>query len=67
VQIKGPYSFWHHTHTFREVDGGTEVSDRVVYSMPFGMVGNLLNSIWVRKDLEHIFGYRAKVIGDIFK
>lgn len=67
VQIKGPYSFWHHTHIFREIEGGTEVSDRVVYSMPFGVLGNLINSVWVRKDLDHIFSYRMKVIGDIFK
>ncbi len=66
VQLKGPYSFWHHTHTFEEKDGGTQVGDRVVYQMPFGLLGNLLNSIWVSRDLEHIFDYRMKVIGDIF-
>lgn len=66
VQLKGPYSYWHHTHTFEEKDGGTEVTDRVVYLMPFGLLGNLLNSIWVRRDLEHIFKYRKKVIGEIF-
>ncbi len=66
VQLKGPYSYWHHTHSFEEKNGGTEVTDRVVYLMPFGLLGNLLNSVWVSRELEHIFNYRKKVIGEIF-
>ncbi|MGY8764362.1 MAG: SRPBCC family protein, partial [Fidelibacterota bacterium] len=35
-QIKGPYTFWHHTHTFQQVDGGVEIIDKVKYSLPMG-------------------------------
>ena len=39
VQLKGPYSFWHHTHTF-ETDGeGTRIRDAVRYVVPFGPLG----------------------------
>ena len=54
-QIKGPYNFWHHTHTFQPVDGGVEIIDKVKYSLPLGWLGTLAHSIWVRKDLEKIF------------
>ena len=33
-QIKGPYTLWHHKHTFREIKNGVEIRDRVVYSIP---------------------------------
>jgi ligand-binding SRPBCC domain-containing protein len=66
-QIKGPYTFWHHTHTFQQVDGGVEIIDKVKYSLPMGWLGTLVHSIWVRKDLEKIFEHRKTVIQDYFK
>ena len=65
-QIKGPYTFWHHTHTFRSVNGGVEIIDRVKYSLPLGWLGTLVHSIWVRKDLEKIFEHRKTVIQNYF-
>ena len=65
-QIKGPYTFWHHTHTFQSVDGGVEIIDKVIYSLPMGWLGTLAHSIWVRKDLEKIFDYRKNVIQNYF-
>ena len=65
-QIKGPYTFWHHTHTFQQVDGGVEIIDKVKYSLPMGWLGTLVHSIWVRKDLEKIFEHRKTVIQDYF-
>jgi len=66
-QIKGPYNIWHHTHTFQKVDGGVEIKDRVVYSIPFSILGRILNFLWIRKDLENIFNYRKKVIDELFE
>ncbi len=31
-QLRGPYKFWHHTHTFEERDGGTLCIDRCALS-----------------------------------
>ncbi len=31
-QVKGPYRYWHHLHTFEETEGGTLVSDIVRYA-----------------------------------
>jgi len=66
-QIKGPYTFWHHTHTFQQVDGGVEIIDKVKYSLPMGWLGTLVHSIWVRKDLEKIFEHRKTVIQNYFE
>ena len=66
-QIKGPYTFWHHTHTFQQVDGGVEILDKVKYSLPMGWLGTLVHSIWVRKDLEKIFEHRKTVIQNYFE
>lgn len=65
-QIKGPYSFWHHTHTFEACDGGTKVTDEVRYSISLGFIGRLANFLFVRRQLESIFKYREKVIQEYF-
>jgi len=62
IQIKGPYSHWHHTHEFEEKNGGTLIKDRVFYKVPFGLPGDLVAGKWIRKDLEAVFNYRYKII-----
>jgi len=66
-QLKGPYNFWHHTHTFKEVSDGVEIYDEVHYGIPFGPLGSLLHALWIKKDLNHIFEYRKGVIDNLFK
>ena len=65
-QASGPYAFWSHTHTFITVDGGTLVTDNVRYALPLGVLGSVVHSLVVRRQLEHIFSYRAGVIEEIF-
>jgi ligand-binding SRPBCC domain-containing protein len=67
VQLRGPYSFWHHTHTFKSIAGGTEITDEVRYLIPMGIIGNLAHALFVRKKLEQIFDFRRHVIGNYFK
>jgi ligand-binding SRPBCC domain-containing protein len=66
TQERGPYRHWHHTHTFRVVPAGVEMQDHVEYELPFGVLGRLFGGFIVRRQLESIFAFRAKVIGDIF-
>jgi ligand-binding SRPBCC domain-containing protein len=63
VQLRGPYSLWHHTHTFEEKDGGTLCTDDVRYR-PIG--GALMNWLFVRGDVERIFNYRQQKLREIF-
>jgi ligand-binding SRPBCC domain-containing protein len=62
----GPYSFWHHQHWFREVDGGVEMTDIVNYGIPLGVLGRIANTIFVRSKLQEIFDYREKVTHEMF-
>jgi ligand-binding SRPBCC domain-containing protein len=65
-QVRGPYRSWHHLHEFHAVDGGTEIRDTVRYTLPLGPLGRLAHALVVRRQLESIFAYRARVIGELF-
>ena len=57
-QEKGPYRLWHHTHTFEEVPEGTLMTDVVRYRLPFGILGTLAHTLFVRRTLDKIFNFR---------
>ena len=62
-QVSGPYGLWHHTHGFEPAPGGgTIVRDRVVYRLPFGVLGALAHLAFVRRDLERIFDFRRDAV-----
>ena len=60
VQLRGPYSFWYHTHSFEERGDMTIVHDSVVYALPLGLIGNLAHRLFVRRQLDQIFSYRQQ-------
>ena len=66
IQSRGPYKLWHHTHRFREADGGAWMEDVVRYVLPFGLLGRLVHWLFVRRDVEAIFDYRAARIRELF-
>ena len=57
-QLAGPYRSWVHTHRFTGADGGTDIDDEVVYSLPFGLAGRLAAPL-IRLQLGRIFRYRT--------
>lgn len=65
-QLKGPYAVWHHEHHFSEIAGGIEMHDIVTYKVPFGVFGNMANSLLVKRQLKKIFDYRYKVLEETF-
>ena len=62
TQIKGPYRSWHHTHSFKEFGGGTLMTDRVLYSLPLGTLGQMAGGWKVASDVQDIFSYRKTAI-----
>lgn len=65
-QLIGPYSYWHHTHTFSETRQGTLIVDEVRYIVPFGPIGRLAHALYVEGALDKIFDYRKSVIEKAF-
>jgi ligand-binding SRPBCC domain-containing protein len=62
----GPYKFWQHQHHLREIKGGTEMVDLIHYALPLGKIGEIANSILVKKQLETIFEYRRNSLEKLF-
>ena len=62
----GPYSLWHHQHHFKEIPGGVEMTDIVHYKNPFWWIGDLANTLFVKKQLEEVFSYRNKKVEERF-
>ncbi len=65
-QVTGPYRLWRHEHTFKEIEEGTMIGDRVEYALALGAAGELAHRFFVKKDLERIFDFREQAIRKIF-
>jgi ligand-binding SRPBCC domain-containing protein len=67
-QIRGPYKLWEHTHWFEpDGQGGTWMTDRIRYAMPFGPIGRLAHRLFVRNDLRRIFDRRRERIAEMIR
>jgi ligand-binding SRPBCC domain-containing protein len=66
-QLRGPYALWHHTHTFEAIEDGaaTLMRDHVRYALPFGLLGEAARRLFVARDIEAIFDYRAERIREL--
>lgn len=62
----GPYKFWHHQHHFEENEHGTLMTDHLHYALPFGPIGNLMDALFINKQIDHIFAYRKKILTNNF-
>lgn len=62
----GPYSFWHHQHFIKPSVEGVEMTDIVHYKIPFGIFGDMANTLFVKKKLTEIFEYRFKKLNELF-
>jgi ligand-binding SRPBCC domain-containing protein len=66
VQLKGPYALWEHAHTFESVPEGTLMHDQVKYALPLGIIGVWAHKLFVSRQLESIFQYRARKVSGLF-
>ena len=62
----GPYAFWHHQHHFTAVEGGVLMEDILNYKVPLGFLGDIVDSLFVKSEVEGIFTYRKKVLIERF-
>jgi uncharacterized protein (TIGR01777 family) len=64
--LQGALAKWHHTNSLIPAGKGTLMRDRIVYRLPLGIVGRKVASWKVRRQIQEIFEYRRKRIGEIF-
>ena len=62
-QVRGPYRYWIHQHTFEPDGDGTIARDLVRYDH---IGGRLVNRLMVGRDVETVFAYRRKVLEEVF-
>jgi len=62
----GPYSLWHHQHHFKAVDGGVEMTDIIHYKLPCWFLGDIANTLLVKRQLKKIFSFRYKKTEALF-
>ena len=63
----GPYLMWHHEHHFiKNNDGSTTIYDKVIYKIPYGVIGKIAHKLFIRKRLKEIFNFRKKRINELF-
>lgn len=55
---KSPFKFWRHRHDFIPDGDGTLIRDRITYAVPFGILGKLVNKVYISKDIDGLFAYR---------
>ena len=62
-QLKGPYRLWVHEHKIcPDGENGAVMYDKVMYGLPFGIVGQVVHKLFVKRTLLRIFQFRRQVI-----
>lgn len=57
-QRVGPYCIWHHEHRLISIENGVLMEDTISYKPPFGIFGNIANSLFIRNKINEIFSFR---------
>ncbi|MGJ8656162.1 MAG: SRPBCC family protein [Akkermansiaceae bacterium] len=65
-QRSGPYKIWHHRHTFTETENGVLMQDQVHYLLPFGPIGKIVHTLFVKAQLKRIFHFRTQILEEKF-
>jgi len=65
-QRMGPYKMWHHQHIFIDNDDHVLMKDIVTYIPPFGLLGDIANKLFIKRQLNEIFNYRFVEMNKIF-
>lgn len=61
-QERGPFkSFWHE-HVFTPVEGGTQLSDRVRFEAPLGVLGRIAERVVLGRYMPHLIEVRNEYL-----
>jgi ligand-binding SRPBCC domain-containing protein len=60
--IKGPFKKLNHQHQFKTIDAQTEMTDVFEFQAPFGLLGRLVEKIFLKKYMLKLIEKRNEVI-----
>ncbi|MEP7238945.1 MAG: SRPBCC family protein [Ferruginibacter sp.] len=60
--IKGDFTSFHHEHHFKAAENGTIMIDIVNFETPYGKIGKIANSIFLKSYLQNFLLKRNEVI-----
>lgn len=63
-QIEGDFKALRHEHYFKPCENGTIMIDILHFEAPYGMIGKMLNSVYLAKYMRRLLEQRNKVIKD---
>jgi ligand-binding SRPBCC domain-containing protein len=61
IQRRGPFQAWRHRHLFREIEGGTELTDDVDYELPTSLPFRLLGAEAMTAMMANLFAKRQEL------
>ena len=61
---KGDFKNFHHEHHFKAAENGTIVIDKINFETPYGIIGKMLNTLFLKSYLEKLLIKRNEVIKD---
>jgi len=66
-QVSGPFSSWKQIRRFREVPGGTELTDIVEYTPPLGFLGRIADVLVIKRQIREMFAFRQAKTKDLLE
>lgn len=67
IQEKGPFASWSHSHFFTDTERGSNLYDKVEYSLPFEKRLPAFLKSHVHKSLQQVFQHRQSIISEDIK
>lgn len=61
TQVKGPFTYWRHSHEFVDDGYSSYLEDKIEYELPLGLVTAWSIGQLVDEKLERVFEYRHEV------
>jgi ligand-binding SRPBCC domain-containing protein len=60
--IKGDFTYFKHQHFFKPIQNGTIMIDIVDFESPYGIIGKLVNKLYLKKYLQKLLSNRNEII-----
>ncbi|MEH6942870.1 SRPBCC family protein [Bacillus sp. JJ722] len=65
IMLEGAFHSFTHTHEFIEMEEGTEMIDHFQYKSPFGLLGRIIDYVFLERYMSAFLSSRAKALKEI--